>query len=303
MIDSQAWLALSEVPRAGLDLGALMAAAPFLALSPAGDGHPVVVLPGYLANDDSTWILRTYLGRLGYEAHPWGQDRNLGVTAMGGYESLVNHVLRIHRTTGKKVSLVGWSLGGVHALAVAHRAEYAVRSIITLGSPLIPPKADGSDQTTLGRAVAGSMRGAQGAMTKNLTKGMQQAMPGDSLATLSKGIEQGMEQTLGKEMTENLGKQARQMAQQTAVAWSNALLKLSPKLPITSIYSRTDGVVPHTRSLLEEGKRRENIEVVSSHLGLGVNPTVLFAIADRLAQKEGKFKKFSKGGMRSLLYP
>ena len=116
-------LSMSELPRAGLELASLAASAPWLSLSPRGDRHPVVVIPGFLASDDSTALLRRYLTFLGYDTYTWGQGRNLGISKMGGYEPLVNHVLRIYRNTGRTVSLVGWSLGGVHALAVADRAS------------------------------------------------------------------------------------------------------------------------------------------------------------------------------------
>ena len=47
----------------------------------------------------------------------------------------------------------------------------------------------------------------------------------------------------------------------------------------------------------------ENIEVIASHIGLGVNPTVLYAIADRLAQPEGEWKPFEARGLAGLLFP
>jgi len=194
-------------------------------------------MPGFLADDDSTWLLRQFLTRLGYSAHPWGQDRNLGASAMGGYEPLVNEILKLHRSHGKKVSLIGWSLGGVHSLAVAHRAEYAIRSVITLGSPLRPPSRDGSDMTSIGRAL-------------QTAAGTINARP---IAAPEK--------------------------------WRNMALKLSDKLPVSSIYSKSDGVVPWQRSQLEKGPRRENIQVIGSHIGLGFNPTVYYAIADRLNEE------------------
>jgi hypothetical protein len=44
----------------------------------------------------------------------------------------------------------------------------------------------------------------------------------------------------------------------------------------------------------DEGDRSENIEVVGSHLGLGFNPAVLFAVSDRLAQAEGQWQPFER---------
>ena len=49
--------ALTEIPRTLLDIGALCLSAPFLASMPRGDGHPVMVLPGFMASDQSTAVL------------------------------------------------------------------------------------------------------------------------------------------------------------------------------------------------------------------------------------------------------
>jgi dienelactone hydrolase len=56
-------------------------------------------------------------------------------------------------------------------------------------------------------------------------------------------------------------------------------------VPCTAIYSRTDGIVPWRGCVLDEDERTENVEVVSSHVGLASNPLVLAAVAKRLAQE------------------
>jgi len=84
-----------------------------------------------------------------------------------------------------------------------------------------------------------------------------------------------------------------------------AALQETPPVPTTSIYSRTDGIVAWRCSVEEETASSENIEVHASHLGIGMNPTALYAIADRLAQPEGKWKRFDYGGhsgIKKLLY-
>ncbi len=84
-----------------------------------------------------------------------------------------------------------------------------------------------------------------------------------------------------------------------------AALKETPPVPTTSIYSRSDGIVAWRCSVEEETGSSENIEVHASHLGIGMNPTALYAIADRLAQPEGKWKRFDRNGhagLRKLLY-
>ena len=58
------FLRLAEIPRAGFEIASLMAAAPWMTLSPRGEKHPVVVIPGFLADDDSTRVLRAYLDHL-----------------------------------------------------------------------------------------------------------------------------------------------------------------------------------------------------------------------------------------------
>jgi len=79
-------------------------------------------------------------------------------------------------------------------------------------------------------------------------------------------------------------------------------LRQAPPVPTTSIYSRTDGVVAWQCSVQEEGPLAENIEVHASHVGMGVNPTVLYAIADRLAQPDGQWQPFERTGLRRFIY-
>lgn len=84
-----------------------------------------------------------------------------------------------------------------------------------------------------------------------------------------------------------------------------AELKKTPPVPTTSIFSRTDGVVAWQCSTEKETARSENIEVHASHLGMSMNPTTLYAVADRLAQPEGKWKRFDRDGhtgIKRLLY-
>jgi hypothetical protein len=74
-------------------------------------------------------------------------------------------------------------------------------------------------------------------------------------------------------------------------------------VPATSIYSRTDGIVNWHTSLLRPSETAENIEVYfASHIGLGVNPAALWAVADRLAQPEGEFKHFDRSGPFAIAY-
>jgi len=77
-----------------------------------------------------------------------------------------------------------------------------------------------------------------------------------------------------------------------------------PPVPSTAIFSRNDGIVKWQNCLEPEAQTTDNIEVRGSHCGLGVNPVVLYALADRLAQAEGDWKPFDRStSFRRLAYP
>ena len=73
-------LFLTEPARGLADLAGLWVAAPWLSLAPRGGRHGVLVLPGLLASDSSTVLLRWFLGWLGYDVRGWSLARNLGPT-------------------------------------------------------------------------------------------------------------------------------------------------------------------------------------------------------------------------------
>src|SRR6478672_6236852 len=127
-------LYLTEPGRAVADYGLYLAARPLLPRLPHGDGHSVLVLPGLLADDVSTHALRTVLRKLGYDVHGWGLGRNIGPTAacVTGIRALME---RLTDSSGKPITVIGWSLGGIFARDVARRSPEAVRQVITLGSP------------------------------------------------------------------------------------------------------------------------------------------------------------------------
>jgi len=126
-------LMLAEV-RGIFEFNASLLLSPLLMRAPRGDGHPVLALPGFLASDLSMAPLRRYLSELGYDAHGWQMGRNTGGVSRRR-AALRDRLAAIHATTGRKVSLVGWSLGGVYARDLALHAPEMVRSVITLGSP------------------------------------------------------------------------------------------------------------------------------------------------------------------------
>ncbi|MBW8765616.1 MAG: alpha/beta hydrolase [Geodermatophilales bacterium] len=127
-------LYLSEPGRAVADYGLYLAARPLLPRLPRGDGHPVLVLPGLLADDVSTRALRATLRRLDYRVHGWGLGRNIGPTAacVNGLRDKLEYLSGRYR---RPVTLIGWSLGGIFARDLARRSPDSVRQVITLGSP------------------------------------------------------------------------------------------------------------------------------------------------------------------------
>ena len=120
--------------RAVFELGATMAAAPWLRLMGRGDDHPVLILPGFLAGDPSTAPLRSILRGQGYWVHGWNLGRNMGPTPEI-VDGLIARLRDLHDHHGAPVSLVGWSLGGIYARRLARRYPELVRQVITLGSP------------------------------------------------------------------------------------------------------------------------------------------------------------------------
>ena len=145
-----------------------------------------------------------------------------------------------------KVSLVGWSLGGIFARELAKQAPEAVRMVITLGSPF-----GGHPKATNAWRV--------------------------------------YEMASGEKIDD--GNQAFVEA-----------LRETPPVPTTAIYSRTDGICAWQSCRERPGPQAENIEVPGSHCGLGHNPAVIYAVAERLAQPENDWRPFERSGWRAFVY-
>ena len=232
--------------RAVSELGAFLLLRPWLSFTPRGDGHPVLVLPGLLADDSTTRPLRHFLNGHGYAAQGWRMGRNLGLRegVEASMERRLDELFVCHG--GQKVSLVGWSLGGLYARQLARKSPDKVRCLISLGSPF-----------------AGAPASTNAWRVYELASGTPIQFP-----TL---VDRDMAET--------------------------------PPVPTTSIFSRSDGVCAWQGCLNEEGPQAENIEVYGSHCGLGHHPAAVYAVADRLAQPEGGWTKFDRGGLRSFTYP
>ncbi len=212
---------------------------------PKGDGHPVIVLPGFVASDRSTKPMRSLLKDLNYKSYGWGLGRNLIFN--DEREDLMRELLhRVYKEHGRKVSIIGWSLGGVFARELAKANPEMVRSVITLGSPI------------------------SGDMEHTSATRLYEAFNGEPDEVMQKRL---------------------------------ATIAVPPIMPTTSIYSKTDGIVSWRGSLQKEAPNTENIRVPASHVGLGVNPLVMYVIADRLAQAEGNWSPFQReGALKSLLF-
>jgi pimeloyl-ACP methyl ester carboxylesterase len=106
--------------------------APAVALDVAGDRRPVLVLPGFMASDRTTARLRHSLNAAGFDSHGWNLGRNKGISA-DIFERIDARIDALELDA--KISLVGWSLGGLIAREYAKHAPHRVAKVITLGSP------------------------------------------------------------------------------------------------------------------------------------------------------------------------
>jgi pimeloyl-ACP methyl ester carboxylesterase len=237
-----AWLLALEA-RAPWEYMALLASLPWLRKLPHGDGHPVLVFPGLGAGDISTAPLRSLLDSIGFATEPWRQGFNFGPRA-GVLEQCKTDLQNLYRRHHRKVSLVGWSLGGIYARELAKECPDIVRCVVTLGTPF-----------------TGHPRATNAWRFFELVSGHSVSDP-------------------------------ELMAQ----------IRQAPPVPTTSIYSKSDGVVAWKCSINEPGPKTENVEVQASHIGLGLNPIALYALADRLAQPEGDWKHFDPKGARRWFY-
>ncbi|MBC2715633.1 MAG: alpha/beta hydrolase [Desulfobacteraceae bacterium] len=124
--------------RAVFEFGAYFLSFPILSKAPRGDGHPVLVLPGFLAGDSSTLALRAFLKYKGYKPHGWGLGRNLGrdVNSRHGISSrLLKRAKQLSARYNRRVSLIGWSLGGIYARELSRAMRDDIRMVISMGSP------------------------------------------------------------------------------------------------------------------------------------------------------------------------
>lgn len=146
------WLALTEAQRVALEVMSLGTVRGLLQRLPSGDGHPVMVLPGFLGSDAYNVSLRNFLARLGYKVHGWGMGRNLGPRG-DALQKLQDRLKFLSDKHGAPLSLIGHSLGGIFARELAREEPSLVRQVVSLGSPFGRGRHSGSYPARLFEAL------------------------------------------------------------------------------------------------------------------------------------------------------
>ncbi len=243
--------ALTELLRAGIEASTLPISLPLLMLkAPDGDGHRVLVIPGFLAGDRSTVVLRRFIDRLGYDALPWGLGRNNGGQTQ--HEHLIRHFEELVAESDEPISIVGQSLGGVYARELARLRPDSVRMVMTLGSPFGAFSEISSHPFLL-------------------------------------------------RLFENMAGVTAEEARKRRLTTDP---RIAPPVPCTAIYSKSDGIVPWQSCIEYLDTTNENVEVFSSHIGMGFHPHVLHVIGDRLAQHKEQWQPFDRDTLtRRAIFP
>ena len=229
-------LFVTEPLRAALEFCAVKLGQPELV---QGDGHPIIVYPGLGAGSMTTAPLRSHLTDCGFAVYDWELGVNTGPEGVFDewIGALVERVRAVHARHGRKVSLVGWSLGGVYAREIAKLCPECVRQVVTLATP----------HNAIGDANhAGTIYRLMGGDLSQLTPELR------------------------------------------------SRLALRPPVPVTSVYSESDGVVSWEGCLEAPAPDAENVAVQASHLGMPSHPDVLRIVADRLAQREGRWRPYAR---------
>lgn len=183
-------------------------------------GHPILIIPGFMASHLSTDPMRTFLDRLGYHTIDWGLGRNYA--RLEEIDVLSDMIDSIHKDHNQKLTIIGWSLGGIYARRLATLHADKTRRVITLGSPY-----------------------------RHLES-----------PNYANWLYQLFQRTRSKE-------------KRTEPHWVEEL-KLPIPVPSVAIYSKTDGIVPWQACMDGDDQTdHQNIEVVGSHIGLGMNQEVL----------------------------
>jgi len=102
---------------------------------PHGDGSAVVLIPAFLCPDAYLTPLHQWLARIGYRPFFSGIGFNTECPNLLIRRQLNETIAKALTKSGHKVHLIGHSLGGIIARAIAAQRPSDVASVITLGSP------------------------------------------------------------------------------------------------------------------------------------------------------------------------
>ncbi|MEE8346623.1 MAG: alpha/beta fold hydrolase [Dehalococcoidia bacterium] len=166
---------------AGLEWLALKASPVYYGIgAPRGDGVPVVLVPGFLGTDRSLLEMHLWLGRMGYRSYLSGIGRVADCPDVL-LERLLETVDRAHRETGKKVRIIGHSLGGLLARAAAVRAPHQIDQVVTMASPFRRLAAHPSVLALIGlvrnRALVRRFSEAEGSCECSFLDALREPMP------------------------------------------------------------------------------------------------------------------------------
>ena len=104
------------------------------------DGQPVLLIPGFLAGDDSLGIMTRWLRRTGHHTRKAGIRSNVNCSSLA-VERLEERLETMAEARGQKVAIVGQSRGGNFAKVLAVRRPDLVSGVVTLGSAQLNPLA------------------------------------------------------------------------------------------------------------------------------------------------------------------
>ena len=206
---------------------------------PPGDGSPVLLIPGFLAGDESLRVLAGWLERIGYDARRSGIRLNVDCSDRA-LDRLEARLERIDRETGRPTALIGHSRGAHFAKALAHRRPELVSQAISLGAGLDTP----FDISLPTKAAVAAVSAVHRRTTDRANR---------------RGC-----------LTDTCGCRF-------ALDYS---APFPTSVPLTSIYSRGDGVVWWEACLVPYARC---VEVTGSHVGLACNRKAYHAIAETLA--------------------
>lgn len=222
---------------------------PFIPKHKSDKVKPVLLMPPYLGNDTSTRFVRKYLKSVGFKTYKW--DLGVNMINSKSIPKLVEKLDEIYEKHQEKVSLVGWSGGGIFAKIIANRHPDKVEQLITIGSPVW------------------------------------------GLKNMKAPVIRSLEFIRGKKLRERNEKFIKELEE-------------IPNVPITCIYTKTDGLIPWKNCMEAETYRKDikNIEVFGSHCGMGANATVLLTVANALnANLETEKEKTVIEKIETIFYP